>query len=61
MYAYLLLSYIKYQTKYGYSLLELTRMISETVFERISLIDLLSCKYETLEVARNPDLQPTLF
>jgi Transposase DDE domain/Domain of unknown function (DUF4372) len=61
MCAYLLLCYIKYQTKYGYSLLELTRMISETVFERISLIDLLSCKYETLWAARGPDLQPMLF
>lgn len=61
MCAYLLLCYIKYQTKYGYSLLELTRMISETILERISLIDLLSCRYDTLHAARQPDLQPKLF
>jgi len=36
---YLLLSYIKYQTKYSYSFLELSWIFSETVFERISLID----------------------
>ncbi len=34
---YLLLSYIKYQTKYSYSLLELSWILAETVFERISL------------------------
>lgn len=34
---------IKYQTNYSYSLLELSRIFSEVVFERISLIDLLFC------------------
>ncbi|MBI2486585.1 MAG: transposase [Deltaproteobacteria bacterium] len=36
---YLLLSYIKYQTKYSYTLTEFAIMLKETVFERISLID----------------------
>lgn len=58
---YLLLSYIKYQTKYSYSLLELSWMFSETVFERISLIDLLSCNHYNIYKVRAPDLQMTLF
>jgi hypothetical protein len=39
---YLLLAYVKYQTKYRYSLLEFSRMIQAALFERIPLIDLLS-------------------
>ncbi len=58
---YLLLSYIKYQTKYSYSLLELSRIFSETIFEKISLIDLLSCNYYNITRIRSPDLQPSLF
>ncbi|MEW6068404.1 MAG: hypothetical protein AB1610_08960 [Nitrospirota bacterium] len=58
---YLLLSYIKYQTKYSYSLLELSWIFSEIVFERISLIDLLSCKYYNISKIREPDLQQSLF
>lgn len=58
---YLLLSYIKYQTKYSYSLLELSWIFSETIFERISLIDLLSCNHYNIYKVRAPDLQMTLF
>jgi len=58
---YLLLSYIKYQTKYSCSLLELSRMLSETIFERISLIDLLSCRYYNVSRVRSPSLQKALF
>jgi len=54
---YLLLSYIKYQTKYSYTLTEFAIMLKETVFERISLIDLLSCTHYTCFKAREPDLQ----
>jgi hypothetical protein len=39
---YLLLNYIKFQTKFDKSLLELTRMIREPLMLRRSLIDLLS-------------------
>lgn len=39
---YLLLAYIKFQTKFSHSLLELTRMIAETLLCRRNLIDLLS-------------------
>ncbi|HID43396.1 MAG TPA: IS4 family transposase [Archaeoglobaceae archaeon] len=58
---YLLLSYVKYQTKYSYSLLELSRIFSEMVLERISLIDLLSCRHYNISKAREPDLQHSLF
>jgi len=37
---YLLLAYIKFQTKFKKSLLELTRMIKETLMFRRNLIDL---------------------
>ena len=58
---YLLLSYIKYQTKYSYTLLELSRMVSETIFDRISLIDLLSCSAYNYTKIRSPVLQLSLF
>lgn len=45
---YLLLSYIKFQTKFRKSLLELTRMVREVMLNRINLIDLLSLNSKTL-------------
>lgn len=45
---YLLLSYIKFQTRFPRSLLELTRMVRETLFVRRSLIDLPSLSVETV-------------
>ena len=44
---YLLLTYIKYQTKYAYSLLQFSRVIRETLFERKSLIDILTLQPES--------------
>ena len=58
---YLLLCYIKYQTKYSYSLLEFSRILKEMILERISLIDLLSCKYYNISKIREPSIQLTLF
>jgi hypothetical protein len=58
---YLLLKYIKYQTKYSYSLLEFTRMIGEALFFRQDLIDLLSMDYKTLRKIRDPVPQLSLF
>jgi len=58
---YLLLTYIKYQTKYGYSLLHLSRIIRETLFDRKSLIDILTLHPERLSAARNEMLQGALF
>lgn len=45
---YLLLAYIKFQTKFKKSLLELTRMIREVLLIRRSLIDLLSLTEKTI-------------
>ena len=49
---YLLLTYIKYQTKYAHSLLTLSRLIRETLFERKNLIDILTLKPERLSCSR---------
>lgn len=56
---YLLLAYIKFQTKFKKSLLELTRMVREVILLRRSLIDLLSLDMTTifkLKTADNPQL-----
>jgi len=45
---YLLLTYIKYQTKYSGSLTMLTLVIGEMFFDRIPLIDLLSPQFISL-------------
>ena len=45
---YLLLAYIKFQTKFRKSLLELTRMVREVLLNRINLIDLLSLNSRNL-------------
>ena len=45
---YLLLAYIKFQTKFKKSLLEFTRMIRETLMIRRSLVDLLSLNIRTI-------------
>jgi hypothetical protein len=58
---YLLLTYIKYQTKYGYSLLQLSRVIREMLFERKALIDILTLKPERLLAVRNAPMQGALF
>ncbi len=58
---YLILTYIKYQTKYGYSLLQLSRVIRETLFERKSLIDILTLMPEKLKQNQNEPLQGALF
>lgn len=41
---YLLLAYIKFQTKFAKSLLELTRMVKETLLVHRMLVDMLSLK-----------------
>lgn len=45
---YLLLAYIKFQTKFAKSLLELTRMVKETLLLKRPLIDLLSLSTKTM-------------
>jgi len=59
---YLLLAYIKFQTKFKKSLLELTRMIRETLMLRRNLIDLLSLEVKTLFVIQRQKIpQLSLF
>ncbi len=58
---YLLLTYIKYQTKYAHSLLTLSRLIRETLFERKNLIDILTLKPERLMAVQDEPLQGVLF
>lgn len=52
---YLLLAYIKFQTRFKGSLLELTRMIRETLMLRRNLIDLLSLNMKTVKRLKPPD------
>jgi hypothetical protein len=58
---YLLLTYIKYQTKYRHSLLNLSRVIRETLFDRKALVDILTLKPERLRGVQDEPLQGTLF
>jgi hypothetical protein len=39
---FLLLAFVKFQTRYRYSMLALTRLFRETLMERVSLVELLS-------------------
>ena len=58
---YLLLAYIKYQTKYKYSLLYLTRVIKECLFRGADIIDLLNLSLEKAGRERAPCYEPSLF
>lgn len=57
---YLLLSYIKFQTRFSRSLLELTRMIKEVLMFKRSLIDLLSLDEKTIHKFRSQEFDPQL-
>ena len=54
---YLLLAYIKYQTKYGYSLLHFTRVIRECLFKKVDIIDLLNLGLKRVKNIRDPCYQ----
>jgi hypothetical protein len=58
---YLLLTYIKYQTKYGSSLLQLSRVIREMLFERKALIDIMTLNLDRLKLRGEEPLQGALF
>lgn len=51
---YLVLAYIKYQTKYRFSLTELSRMIREVIMDRINLVDILALNSASVHRARAP-------
>lgn len=54
---YLLLAYVKFQTRFGKSMLELTRMIRETLLVRRPLIDMLSLSIKTIRRFRPPEVE----
>jgi hypothetical protein len=58
---YLLLTYIKYQTKYAFSLLQLSRVIREMLFERKALIDILTLQPDKLKMKEEEPMQAALF
>ena len=58
---YLLLAYIKYQTKYKHSLLHLTRVIKECLFRRADIIDLLNLSLRKVQRLRDPCCEMSLF
>jgi len=58
---YLLLAYVKYQTKYTHSLLHLTRVIKECLFKRADIIDLLNLSLRKVQRLRDPCCEMTLF
>lgn len=57
---YLFLSYLKFQTKFGKSLLVLTRMIREVLMFKRSLIDLLSLNEDTIYKFKSQEFDPQL-
>jgi len=57
---YLFLSYLKFQTKFGRSLLVLTRMIREVLMFKRSLIDLLSLDEDTIYKFTSQEFDPQL-
>lgn len=58
---YLLLAYIRYQTKYKYSLLYLTGVIRECSFRRADIIDLLNLSLQKVGRLRDPRYELSLF
>jgi len=57
---YLLLTYIKYQSKYRDTIFYLHRIIKATVLERLNLIDLLNITEKTLSKVIHIDPEPQL-
>ena len=57
---YLLLAYIKYQSRYAHSLHYLHMVIKAALMERISLLDTLNLSKNRLQRIRDDDLQPCL-
>ena len=59
---YLVLTYIKYQTKYAFGITDLTRILSEVLMERLSILDILSLNPDkAIFHASDPSPQLTLF
>lgn len=58
---YLLLAYIKYQTKYAHSLFYLHRIIKDTLLARLTIIDLLRGSPQKLNRAKSEEFQYAFF
>ena len=57
---YLLLAFIKFQTRYAYSLHELTRIIGETLMEHVDIIEVLRMKSDNLKLLKPDQSQMAL-
>ena len=58
---YLLLLYIKFQTKYDGTLLFFSRIIREALFMKVHIVDLLSINLGNIKNLKPPELQMDLF
>lgn len=58
---YLLLAYIKFQTKYKFSLLHFARVLKEALFKKVDIIDTLNISPNKLKRTRAPCVQRKLF
>jgi len=56
---YLLLAFIKFQTKYSYSMQELARIIKELLMENISIIEMLRMNYQKCKSIKLKNYQLT--
>ncbi len=54
---YLLLSFIKFQTKYKYSMQELARIIKELLMENVSLLETLRINYKQCQSIKEKNMQ----
>ena len=57
---YLLLSFIKFQTRYAYSLHELTRVIGEVLMQHLDIIEVLKIKFDKLKILKPEPYQMAL-
>ena len=58
---YLLLSFIKFQTKCRHSLHELTRIVGELFLDNIHFIEILTIRFDKLKLVKRKQLQLSLF
>jgi hypothetical protein len=57
---YLLLAFIKFQTRYAYSMHDLARVIGEMILEHVDIIEVLRIKYEKLKLLKPEPYQMAL-
>ncbi len=61
MICYLLLSFIKFQTKYSFSLLDLKRVLKELLWDSKSLLEVLKINFEDLVKMNNTPIQEAFY